>query len=307
MTIVPVRVVAAGVCGSDVQRFRAGFSLASLGHELAGRHSVDGRLVAIRPLRPCLTCQACSRGATEHCSMDASIGRNNDGRGGFSGSVEVDSEQLYPLPAGMSAALATLADPLACVLHALRTVDSGSRVLILGDGAMAALAAVRARQMNAQRVTVVVKKPDRIERLAKFADEVVLTTDVAANSYDVVVEAIGGTSSEPILIAVTAVAPLGQVVALGVYHAQATADLSVRQLLEKEATLRGSKAYRVSEVEDHFGDALDLLARHPGNFRPIITKVEPLPVEVPQSFAIERVHTLKVVYTLETTADRNPL
>ncbi|MFD4431529.1 hypothetical protein, partial [Nocardia sp. NPDC058497] len=95
-----------------------------------------------------------------------------------------------------------------------------------------------------------VKERERIERLVRFADEAVLATDVSANSYDVVVEAVGGTSSEPILIAVTAVAPLGQVVALGVYHAQATADLSVRQLLEKETTLRGSKAYRVNEVEN---------------------------------------------------------
>ncbi|MFD4433902.1 hypothetical protein [Nocardia sp. NPDC058497] len=55
-------------------------------------------------------------------------------------------------------------------------------------------------------------------------------------------------------------------------------------------------------MENHFAEALDLLARHPGDFLPIITKVEPLPAEVPQSFAIERAHTLEVVYTIETTA-----
>ncbi|WP_327110498.1 zinc-binding dehydrogenase [Nocardia sp. NBC_01730] len=197
--------------------------------------------------------------------------------------------------------MATLADPLACVLHALRPVNLDGEVLIIGDGPMAALAAVRSRQVDAQRVTVAVKHPDRIGKLAGFADEVVASADLAADRYDVVVETVGGISSEPILTAVTAVAPLGQVVALGVYHAQATADLSVRRFLEKEATLHGSKAYRITEEIDDFADALDLLAHHPGDFLPVITEVETLPTEVPQSFASERAHTLKVVYTRETT------
>lgn len=293
-----VPVVAVGVCGPDIQRFRSGFALTSLGHELVGRHPDNGALVAIRPLRPCRRCPMCRRGWTEQCADDAGIGRHDTGRGGFSGSVQVTIEQLYRVPADVDVALATLTDPLACVVHATRSmVMDGLDVLVIGDGPMAALAAVRARQKNAWQVTIAVKSAERIERLSIFADRVITVGSVESNRYDVVVEAVGGISSEPISIAAAAVAPLGQVVALGVYRPQATADLSVRRLLEKESILRGSKAYRVNEGQDDFAAALEVLSNHQADFAPIIATCCALPPDVPQSFATNRPHTLKVVYT----------
>jgi threonine dehydrogenase-like Zn-dependent dehydrogenase len=50
--------------------------------------------------------------------------------------------------------------------------------------------------------------------------------------YDVVLEVAGGISSAPILTAILAVAPLGQVVALGVYRPDLAAVIPVRTLLE---------------------------------------------------------------------------
>ncbi len=305
MTEQAVPVVAVGICGSDIQRFRSGFALTSLGHELVGQHPDDGGLVAIRPLRPCRRCPMCRRGWTEQRADDASIGHHDTRRGGFSGSVQATTDQLYRLPANVDIALATLTDPLACVVHATRSIEmAGLDVLVIGDGPMAALAAVRARQQNAWRVTVAVKSAERIERLSTFADSVVTAGSVESNRYDVVVEAVGGISSEPISIAAAAVAPLGQVVALGVYRPQATADLSVRCLLEKESILRGSKAYRVNEDQDDFAAALEILSNQPADFAPIIATCCALPSDIPQSFANDRPHTLKVVYTLRKRPHR---
>jgi L-iditol 2-dehydrogenase len=299
VTAMAVPVIAVGVCGSDIQRLRDGFALASLGHELVGLHPADGTVVAIRPLSPCRSCDACRKGWTEQCPQDASIGRHDTRAGGFSGMVSAQPDQLYPLPGGLSTVMATLADPLACVLHALHGVElAGADVLVIGDGPMAALAAVHARRRSAALVTVAVKDASRIERMTAFCDRAVTAHDLPANRYDVVLESVGGVGSEPILIAVTAVAPLGQVVAIGVYRPQATADLPVRRLLEKESTLRGSKAYRVNDRRDDFATALELLTTQTRDFASIITATPTWTPGDPQSPALEPRHPLKTVYVI---------
>jgi threonine dehydrogenase-like Zn-dependent dehydrogenase len=85
-----------------------------------------------------------------------------------------------------------------------------------------------------------------------FADHVVTVEDLPVAYYNSVLEAVGGISSEPILTAISAVAPLGQVVALGVYRPNLAAVIPVRTLLEKESMLCGSKAYRVTDERDDF-------------------------------------------------------
>lgn len=296
MSVIAVPVVAVGVCGSDRQRLRDGFRVGSLGHEIVGRAS-DGALVAICPLRPCGTCWACARGRPEQCPNDTSIGRQDTGHGGLSGTVQVQLSQMYPLPPHVPSTVGTLADPLACVVHAVHDIILDSaEVLVIGDGPMAALAALHARHRGAAHVTVAVKNPDRTARMIEFCDRAVTARGVPVNRYDVVLESVGGVGSEPILTAVTAVAPLGQVVAIGVYRPEATADLPVRALLEKESTLRGSKAYRVTERRDDFATALELLATRTRDFASIITATPALTPAAVQSPDLLSRGPLKTVY-----------
>jgi len=293
-------VIAVGVCGSDTQRLRAGFDVRSLGHELVGRRPGDGTLTAIRPLNPCQVCPACRRGWTEQCASDVSIGRLDTGQGGFSGRVRAQPGQLYPLPERLPVTVATLADPLACIIHAFHGISlDGTDLLIIGDGPLAAVAAVHARQCAA-RVSIAVKDADRASRVSWFADHVVTVEEVPVTHYDVVLEAVGGISSAPILTAILAVAPLGQVVALGVYRPDLAAVIPVRTLLEKESTLRGSKAYRVSAERDDFATALEYLATCRDAYSPIITRTPPWSPDDPQPPELEcRNGTLKTVYVRE--------
>jgi threonine dehydrogenase-like Zn-dependent dehydrogenase len=290
-------VMAAGVCGSDIQRVRAGFDVRSLGHELVGRRPGDGALVAIRPLNPCRACPACRRGWTEQCASDTSIGRLDTGQGGFSGRVRAQPGQLYLLPAHLPVAVATLADPLACIVHAFHGMSLGGKaVLIIGGGPMAAIAAVYTGQ-HAARVSIAVKDATRASRVSDFADHVVTVEDLPVTHYDVVLEAVGGISSAPILTAILAVAPLGQVVALGVYRPDLAAVIPVRTLLEKESTLRGSKAYRVSAERDDFATALEHLATCRDAYSPIITRTPPWSPDDPQPPELERRNgALKTAY-----------
>ena len=290
-------VMAVGVCGSDIHRLRSGFDVRSLGHELVGRRPGDGTLAAIRPLNPCRVCPACRRGWTEQCASDVSIGRLDTGQGGFIGRVHAQPGQLYPIPGCLPAIVATLADPLACIIHAFHgTSLDGKDLLIIGDGPMAAIAAVYARQ-HAARVSIAVKNGTRASRVSSFADQVVTVEELPVTHYDVVLEAVGGISSAPILTAILAVAPLGQVVALGVYRPDLAAVIPVRTLLEKESTLRGSKAYRVSAERDDFATALEHLATCRDAYSPIITCTPPWSPDDPQPPELERRNgTLKTVY-----------
>jgi threonine dehydrogenase-like Zn-dependent dehydrogenase len=99
---------------------------------------------------------------------------------------------------------------------------------------------------------------------------------------------VGGISSEPILTAISAVAPLGQVVALGVYRHDLAAVIPVRTLLEKESTLRGSKAYRVNDERDDFATAPDLLANSHGSYAPVITCTPSWSPDDPQPPELQR-------------------
>jgi threonine dehydrogenase-like Zn-dependent dehydrogenase len=105
------------------------------------------------------------------------------------------------------------------------------------------------------------------------------------------------------------VAPLGQVVAFGVYRHDLAAVIPVRTLLEEESTLRGSKAYRVNDERDDFATAPDLLANSHGSYAPVITCTplwspdDPQPTEL-----LRRSGALKTAYVKEParSADARP-
>ena len=122
--------------------------------------------------------------------------------------------------------------PLACIIHAFHGMSlDGKDLPIIGEGPMAAIGAVYARQ-RAARVSIAVKDGTRASRVSDFADHVVTVEDLPVTHYDVVPEAVGGINSAPILTAISAVALLGQVVAFGVYRPD-LAVIPVRTLPEK--------------------------------------------------------------------------
>ena len=165
---------------------------------------------------------------------------------------------------------------------------------------MAALAAIRVRQQAATEVTIAVKDRTRLERMTGFANRVTTADALTEARYDVVVESVGGIGSEAILLAVNAVAPLGQVVGLGVYLPHVAAGIPVRTLLEKESTLRGSKAYRVNDDRDDFAAALDLLTIDPHAYTKVITSTPSWSPHGPQPPILDcRTNTLKIVYLNE--------
>ncbi|PSB23893.1 zinc-dependent alcohol dehydrogenase [Stenomitos frigidus] len=171
---VVIRVGAATTCGTDLKVWRRGGHARMLkpptlfGHEAAGDivaigHGVThwhvGDRVVANNSAPCMTCFFCQK---EEYSLCYNLLFNN---GTFAEYLKIPAaivqHNLLPLPDGMPYALASMTEPLACVLHgaARSNVKPGDRVVVLGDGAIglmfvAALASGLGEWHHSQRSAV---------------------------------------------------------------------------------------------------------------------------------------------------------
>jgi L-iditol 2-dehydrogenase len=136
-----VRVLACGLCGSDVEKLRPGFDGRVLGHEVVAETD-SGALVALVHHRPCGECERCRAGHESTCERFAA---ETIRPGGFAERVRAGGGWVE-LPADDDVARWTAVEPLACVLRGAERVPRG-RVLVVGHGFVGRLfAAVLARR-----------------------------------------------------------------------------------------------------------------------------------------------------------------
>ena len=135
-----VRVLACGLCGSDVEKLTRAHAGAVLGHEVVAETAGGGR-VALVHHRPCGACERCRAG---HESTCAAFRAATIRPGGFAERARTDA--WVELPDELDDAAATAVEPLACVLRGVEHVPRG-RVLVVGHGYVGRLfAAVLARR-----------------------------------------------------------------------------------------------------------------------------------------------------------------
>ena len=121
-----VRVLACGLCGSDVEKIGVSPAGTVLGHEVVAE--ADGRRVALVHHRPCGDCERCRSGHESTCEAfrTATIVP-----GGFAELAR--AAEYVELDTGIDDATATYIEPLACVLRAVDRLPRG-RVLVVGNG-----------------------------------------------------------------------------------------------------------------------------------------------------------------------------
>lgn len=122
-----VRVLACGLCGSDVEKLRPAFAGRVLGHEVVAE-AEDGRRVALVHHRGCGRCERCRSGHDSTCEAFAAP---TIVPGGFA--ARVAAADAVDVPPELDDARATFIEPLACVLRGLERVPRG-RVLVVGQG-----------------------------------------------------------------------------------------------------------------------------------------------------------------------------
>ena len=148
-----LRVLACGLCGSDVEKLRPEHAGAVLGHEVVARTS-DGRRVALVHHNACGSCEQCLAGHESLCEQFAAPTIHP---GGFAEHVLADA--WVELPSDIDDARGTMVEPLACVLRGIRRVPTG-RVLVVGHGFMGHLFAAVLRDRG-DEVFVVDRDPRR--------------------------------------------------------------------------------------------------------------------------------------------------
>jgi L-iditol 2-dehydrogenase len=121
------RVLACGLCGSDVEKLDAAHAGSVLGHEVVAELE-DGRRVALVHHVPCGECERCLAGHESTCErFPASTIRP----GGFAERVRADA--WVDVPNDWPDWRGTMVEPLACVLRGAARVPRG-RVLVVGNG-----------------------------------------------------------------------------------------------------------------------------------------------------------------------------
>jgi threonine dehydrogenase-like Zn-dependent dehydrogenase len=207
---VRVRPRLSGICGSDLATLHGHTSLyftplVSMpfvpGHEVVGETLDEapglpaGTRVVLDPVLACAArglepCEACSTGRRNRCdrvtvghvSPGLQTGFCADTGGGWGGQLVAHVSQLHPVPDDLPDDRAVLVEPLACAVHAARRaqVDDGTRVLVVGAGAVGLFVTLALRELTpAARITVVAKHRGQAELARLFgASDVVSPADV---------------------------------------------------------------------------------------------------------------------------------
>jgi threonine dehydrogenase-like Zn-dependent dehydrogenase len=275
-----IAVGAVGICGSELSGFLGQNSLRMppliMGHECAG-HVVEtttgtfatdqpatvGTRVTFNPLVVCGTCDRCRVGRTNLCRRRQLVGAHRPGA--FAQYVAVPARQCYPLPDHLSLVAGSLAEPLACSLHAVvqALVQPKESLLILGAGPIGLCAVAAARAQGVEQIMVSDVAPQRLDIAQRWGAHTVINAreqDVVAavrerspGGVESAIDAVGAAAVRQ--QAVQAVVPGGRVVLIGLHDEESV--LPANYLVRQEIALTGSFAY----TEADFAQAVDLLVR----------------------------------------------
>jgi 2-desacetyl-2-hydroxyethyl bacteriochlorophyllide A dehydrogenase len=258
---------ATSICGSDLSYIRFG-SRSILGHELAGLRE-DGSAVVVEAIYGCMECAQCARGAYNLCPTHGQRALGISADGGMAELFRAPAARLVPLPPGLDIGDASIVEPAAVSWHALLLAGTGhgTRVAVVGAGALGLLAVAGARRLGAAEVALQARHPyqkEAGERLGAHVDP--------DGRYDVVVEAAG--TQESLAKCGELVAPGGTIVVLGVHFGPVQLDWM--PLFHKEARIIPSLGYCAHDGGREMEDAAAMLAEDPEIVRTLITHRFPI-------------------------------
>jgi threonine dehydrogenase-like Zn-dependent dehydrogenase len=293
-----VRVLACGICGSNLHAWRdpglrltkgKGPEPGAAGHEIAAvvidsdSGPAPGTQVVIEPNRvgACGTCGPCRRGSTWFCEN-----RVEPPVWGFADEMVVPVISLFPCPDDVDPALLTLVEPLACGVHAIRashTAVTGrlndTIVAVLGSGVAGLLTQLAARVLGAASVIATARHDHQRDAALSLGADVVIDSDsdalaeLKAHKPNLVVEAVGG-SGNTFELATRSVATQGEVVVLGLFDEKQ--DIDARRAVYRETRMYFPVTYGVIDDVHDFEIALEILAAHERELGGLISHRYPL-------------------------------
>ena len=249
-----VSVEAATACATDVKCLRYGHLILGpypcrFGHETVGVRVDTGARVLVGDSVPCGACRQCAAGRTQLCRRMTWV------LGGFAERLAAPAAALHAVPAGLDAAGAAMAEPLAAAVHAVEragaVAHTAVRAAVLGGGTMGLMLA-RLLHLRGCTVTLADRHPERRAQATVLGARAVAALDEA--EYELVMEAVG--RPEAWNVAIAAAAPGATVVLVGGCPSGSDVTLPAGPLHYAELDIRGAFHHTPAEV-DH---ALSLLA-----------------------------------------------
>jgi L-iditol 2-dehydrogenase len=169
-----VKVMAAGICGSDIDRvMHSGtyeFPMVP-GHEFSGLveetgDNVDGLRkgdkVVVAPLMPCFNCRSCYGGHYSLCDQYSFLGSRTNG--GFAQFVKAPAMNVLRMPENVEFTVGATIEPAAIALHGINllTIRPGDAVAVIGCGALGFFAVQFAKISGAAPVIAIDIDPEKL-------------------------------------------------------------------------------------------------------------------------------------------------
>lgn len=282
-----IKVVAAGICGSDIGAFRGTNGLVSyprvIGHELAGivesipennKNGIKvGDRVVVDPYLYCGHCYPCSIGRTNCCTDLKVLGVHVDG--GMAEYYCHPADMLIKIPEGMTWEQAAMAEPLTISLHGIHRggLKAGEFCAIYGAGPIGLVAGMVAEAYGAHAIVI-----DLVQERLDFAKKVGIEYVINSGKEDPiakVAEITGGMMAQQVMECTGAnpcvrgcldlVSNAGRITLTGWPKKETSLPTDV--ITKKEVDIRGA---RTSAGE--FQEALELIATKRVDMDQILTK-----------------------------------
>ena len=257
-----LRVLYSGICGSELSGFLGQNSLRTppliFGHELSGVIAETGAAtmgveigarVTVNPLVSCGRCAYCVTARHQLCRDRLLLGASLPGSNAEY--VVVPAASLEPVPDGLELSDASMAEPAACAVHAVRLsgIRAGESALVIGAGPIGLFIVQVLRAHGVTRVLVADRNPDRRRIAAGLGATVVrdgeaelladVRSETRASGVQVAFDAAGTAATRTNCVAATA--PGGKVMLFGLHTEQTS--LPVNALIRSEVALHGVFAY----------------------------------------------------------------
>jgi len=244
--------IAAGICGTDLEIISGDGDPAfvkypaSLGHEWAGRvighgpgvtSPAIGSRIVVTGIIPCQECFECKNGDTNRCLIYDEIGFTRPGAA--ADLITVPAWLAHVINDNVSDESAVLAEPTAVVAQAFMKANPkpGSKILIIGDGTIALIAATMAKTYSPKLIHMLGLKDGQNE-IAKSAGVDQFLTKPTDDKYDLIIEAAGAPSR--ISAAIGQLVRGGTLLLLGYPGHQKTADIVVDDVINGDLNIIGS-------------------------------------------------------------------
>lgn len=210
-----IRVEFAGICGTDVHILEVppghpATPGAILGHEYVGTvvdkgtnvKTVDiGDRVVVDPNLTCGICRYCRRGLPNMCENFTTLGIYLNG--GFAPYNVAPAKALYKISKDVPLERSALAEPLSCVVNAMRKLNLqvGDNVVLIGAGPMGLLFLLMIKAQGAGKTIVIEPTPFRAKIAKDLGADIVLNPrevnireaimDLTELGADIVIDAVG--------------------------------------------------------------------------------------------------------------------